>query len=204
MTVHTTLPLELVLAFASELEVWSLDTAGHCERLARLSEMTALCMDIESQAVEDIKLAAHLHDVGKVGIPDAILRKPGPLDDGEWALMREHPAIGARMLTFAGLLPSVRVMVRAHHERFDGTGYPDGLRGRDIPLGARIVAVADAYDAMTSVRPYRAGLPKDEALGRLWQARGTQFDPDAVEAFADVMDAVAVPSARVAAWGRGR
>jgi HD-GYP domain-containing protein (c-di-GMP phosphodiesterase class II) len=124
-----------------------------------------------------------LHDVGKIGVPDAILHKPGPLDPTEWSLMRHHPDIARRVLEGITFLAPSLDAVAAHHERWDGTGYPGGLAGEAIPLGGRIVAVADAYDAMVSDRVYRAGLPHSAALAELEEGRGTQFDPDVADAF---------------------
>ncbi len=126
--------------------------------------------------------AAELHDVGKLGIPDAILDKPGPLDDDEWQLMRQHSAIGERILNADPVMQPVARLVRASHERWDGTGYPDGLAGTAIPLGARIIAACDALDAMTSDRCYQSGRTLPDALAELRRCAGTQFDPDIVTA----------------------
>jgi HD-GYP domain-containing protein (c-di-GMP phosphodiesterase class II) len=128
--------------------------------------------------------AAELHDVGKVAVPDAILSKPGPLSDAEWGFMREHTIVGDRILSAAPALEGAAKLVRASHERYDGSGYPDRLRGEQIPLGARIVAVCDAFHAMTSDRPYRPALSVREALDELQRCAGAQFDPRVVNAFA--------------------
>jgi two-component system cell cycle response regulator len=135
------------------------------------------------EPLDEVARAAELHDVGKIAVPDAILDKPGPLDPVEWSFMRRHPLIGERILLAAPALRPVARLVRASHERWDGGGYPDGLRGDEIPLGARIVAVCDAFDAMTTERPYREPLPEAEAIEELRRCAGTQFDPMVVEAF---------------------
>ena len=136
-----------------------------------------------SDELDDVARAAELHDVGKIAIPDAILAKPGPLSEDEWAFVRRHPLIGERIVLAAPALRSVSRLVRTSHERWDGTGYPDGLQGEEIPIGARIVAVADAYTAITGGRPYRAARSADEALEELRREAGTQFDPTVVEAW---------------------
>jgi HD-GYP domain-containing protein (c-di-GMP phosphodiesterase class II) len=133
--------------------------------------------------------AAALHDVGKVAIPDAILDKPGPLDEAEWEFMRTHTLIGERILAEAPSLTEASKIVRSSHERHDGTGYPDGLAGDAIPLAARIIAVCDSFDAMTSNRPYRTAMSMEGALSELYNCSGTQFDPVVVKAFAKVIRA---------------
>ena len=127
--------------------------------------------------------AAELHDIGKMAIPDAILTKPGPLDAGEWEFMRQHTIVGERMLHVAPALAGVARLVRWSHERMDGGGYPDRLAGDEIPLGARIVAVCDAFNAMTSDRPYRRAVSADEAVAELIRHSGTQFDAEVIAAF---------------------
>jgi HD-GYP domain-containing protein (c-di-GMP phosphodiesterase class II) len=128
--------------------------------------------------------AASLHDVGKIAVPDAILEKTGPLDEDEWQFVRQHTIIGERILGSAPALADAARLVRASHERIDGSGYPDGLSGDEIPLGARIISVSDAFDAMTSPRPYRTGtMSVDEALAELRNNTGTQFDPEVVAVF---------------------
>ena len=140
------------------------------------------------EALDDVGRAAELHDVGKIAIPDAILGKTGPLDETEWAFMRQHTIIGERILQAAPSLRTVAPLVRSSHERWDGAGYPDNLRGEEIPLGARVVAVCDAFDAMTTNRPYRDRIGKPAALAELRRCAGTQFDPAVVGAFARVLE----------------
>ena len=124
-----------------------------------------------------------MHDIGKIGVPDDILRKPGELTEQEWALMKRHPVIGAEILALVRPLHRVIPIVKHHQERYDGTGYPDGLAGEEIPLGARILAVVDAYSAMTDDRAYRRGLAPEQAFEELKRGAGTQFDPKVVEEF---------------------
>ena len=139
------------------------------------------------EGLDEVARAAELHDVGKIAVPDAILDKPGALDPVEWSFMRRHPLIGERILLAAPALRPVARLVRSSHERWDGGGYPDGLRGDDIPLGARVVAVCDAFDAMTSERPYRDQVTEEDAIVELRRCAGTQFDPMVVEAFCRVI-----------------
>jgi two-component system, cell cycle response regulator len=157
---------------------------GDLGGVAELAEATALLLRLGHDEVEQVRHAAELHDVGKVAVPDAILTKPGPLEEDEWAFIRRHTIIGERIVGAAPALTRVAALVRHSHERWDGTGYPDGLAGADIPLGARIVAVADAYEAMTSPRPFALPRSPQAAIDELRRCAGTQFDPTVVEAFA--------------------
>jgi diguanylate cyclase (GGDEF)-like protein len=159
------------------------DLEGHLDGVSRLAVAVGRRLGVGEETIDHLRLAAELHDVGKVAIPDAILSKPGPLDDAEWAFMRRHTIIGERIVAAAPALGPVAKLVRTSHERWDGTGYPDAIAGEDIPLGARIVAVCDAYDAMVSDRPYRRGRSATEATAELRRCAGTQFDPAVVEAF---------------------
>jgi len=168
---------------------------GHLTSCAMLAERTARRIGLPSAEVERVRHAGELHDAGKVAIPDAILCKPGPLDAEEWAFLRRHPLIGERIVASAPALGDVARLVRSSHERWDGGGYPDGLAGDSIPLGSRIVAVADAYDAMISERPYGAALDPEVALTELRRGAGTQFDPAVVEAFRAVVERDLAPAA---------
>jgi two-component system cell cycle response regulator len=155
----------------------------HVSDVARLAVAVAHRLGLAADRIEQVRQAAELHDVGKVAIPDAILRKPGPLDDHEWAFIRRHTLVGERIITAAPALERVAALVRSSHERYDGGGYPDGLAATDIPLGSRIVAICDAFDAMTSDRAYRAAMTPAAALAELRACAGTQFDPVVVETF---------------------
>ncbi|MFN2389918.1 MAG: HD-GYP domain-containing protein, partial [Actinomycetota bacterium] len=174
--------LEILEELNAALESKDPYTHGHSRRVARHVYRTALTMGLAVHAIEDLRRAAALHDVGKVRIPESIIRKPGPLTREERGLVEQHPALGAWMVSRAGSQDVVDA-VRHHHERWDGRGYPDRLEGTDIPLFARIIAVADAFDAMTSTRPYRASLGRDSGVEILKRESGVQFDPLVVEAF---------------------
>ncbi len=152
-------------------------TGGHLWRVSRYSQLLARKAGLSALETACAGIGGFLHDLGKVGVPDAILRKPDRLSDEEYEIMKTHPAIGARMLAAHPLSSLVRDAVQLHHERPDGKGYPFGLAGADIPLIARIVGISDAYDAMTSFRPYRAGMSQGKALKILQEHSGTQFDP---------------------------
>jgi len=174
-------------AMSALLDLRDVGTGLHSTSVVGLCEHVAHRMGVAGDEVGHLRVAAHLHDLGKIGVPDEILRKPGPLDDAEWAIMREHPGWGAGALgSIPGLKPAARA-VRGHHERWDGAGYPDGLAGETIPVSARVIAVCDAYEAMTSTRPYRPALPAAEARERLVAGAGTQFDPAAVWGLLDAL-----------------
>ncbi|MBJ7331361.1 MAG: HD domain-containing protein [Solirubrobacteraceae bacterium] len=175
------------LGLARALDYRDAGTGSHSEHVAAYAVAMARELGLPGARVERVRLAGLLHDVGKIGIPDALLLKPGALDDDEWALMRRHPEIGARMLDSA-LLGDVRAWVLAHHERPDGRGYPLGLTLDEIPLEARILAVADAFEAMTADRVYRAAMPAQDAWSELLRCAGTQFDPAVVEAFGNAFE----------------
>ncbi len=181
---------ETVLALARQVEARDPYTAFHSERVAEIARDLAKRKDLPYEKVELIHSASLLHDIGKVGVPDQILLKEGPLTEEEWAWMRAHTVEGHRILLplepYLGR--GVAAIARWHHERWDGLGYPDGLKGEEIPLPARIVAVADAYEAMTSDRPYRKGLAAHEAALRIARGAGSQFDPKAVRAFMELLE----------------
>jgi two-component system cell cycle response regulator len=161
----------------------------HLHGVAELAEAVGIALGLEGEPLDDLRRAAELHDVGKMAIPDEILDKPGPLDEKEWAFIRGHTLVGERILAAAPALANVATLVRASHERFDGRGYPDRLAGEDIPLGARIIFVCDAFDAMISERPYNRAMTVPEALAELRRCAGGQFDPIVVEAFRGVLAA---------------
>ena len=153
-------------------------TGGHLWRVSQYSRLLAQDLGLEPEETARIELGGFLHDLGKVGIPDAVLNKPGPLDDHEYALIKTHPRVGARLLRGHPLASLAHEAVLMHHEMPDGRGYPQGIKGEAIPLIARIVGLCDAFDAMTSTRPYRKGMPVARALAILQEAAGTQFDAD--------------------------
>jgi putative two-component system response regulator len=171
----------LAAALANAIEARDGELQGHCERLGELAVRIATLMKLPSATVEYVRLGAVLHDVGKIGIPDRVLLKNGALTDEERTLMRTHPLIGDRLLDPLDFLPDVRAIVRHHHERWDGTGYPDGLAAERIPLGARIVGVADAVEAMSAPRRYRAPLGGPAIVEELRRGRGVQWDAQAVD-----------------------
>ncbi|HEY3164421.1 MAG TPA: HD domain-containing phosphohydrolase [Candidatus Limnocylindrales bacterium] len=169
-----------VAALANAVEAKDPMTERHCQRLANLAARVGSRIGLEAPELESLAYGALLHDVGKIGVPEAILTKPGPLDEDEQALMRRHPEIGERIC--APLAPALTFapIVRHHHERWDGRGYPDGLRAEAIPIGARIVGLVDAFDAITHDRPYRDGASAAQAMDVLWREAGHQFDRELV------------------------
>jgi putative nucleotidyltransferase with HDIG domain len=180
---------EISLAIVGALDLRDTETEGHSLRVQGLSLAIARALGCTEEEMEIIGLGALLHDIGKIGVSDQVLRKPGPLTDEEWEEIRRHPELGYRFLRRLTIAGAVADIVRAHHERWDGRGYPLGLAGEEIPLGARIFAVADAFDAMTSNRPYRRARTRDEAIAEIVRCSGTQFDPRVVEAFLQVTGA---------------
>jgi HD-GYP domain-containing protein (c-di-GMP phosphodiesterase class II) len=159
-----------------------IETGDHTERIAAIAVALAEELGYRDGELEAIKIGARLHDIGRIGVPEGIFRKPGRLDNAEWAVIKTHPVISDSILSDLDLHPFVRQCARSSHERIDGTGYPDGLAGDDIPLPARIVFVADAYDALTTARPFRPARPPREALEEIRVNTGTQFCPRVVGA----------------------
>ncbi|HEU0025098.1 MAG TPA: HD domain-containing phosphohydrolase [Thermoleophilaceae bacterium] len=186
-------------AVLSVLTAHSSHLATHLTDVTDLCEAVADALEIPDEEMTHLLQAAALHDVGKVGIPDAILGKEGPLDDEEWGFVRTHTVIGERILSSAPALTQASRLVRSTHERFDGNGYPDGLAGEDIPLGSRVIAVCDAYDAMISDRPYRSAMSPEGAQSELRRGAGTQFDPHVVKAFLAVLASPRLSSDRLGA-----
>ncbi len=172
-----------VRTFLAALETRDEYTGGHCESVVHLAERVAARLDLTVEEVVEVKQTALLHDIGKVGVPDAILHKPDRLDELEWEIMRHHPAIGARLIASVEPLAHLAPAIRAEHERWDGGGYPDGLIGEEIPLAARIGLVCDAFHAMTSDRPYRPAMSHTDAIAELKRNAATQFDPRVVDVF---------------------
>src|SRR5256885_5030892 len=176
-----------ITALAAAVDAKDAYTHGHSEDIADLATMIARELHLSLQETEKVRLAGLLHDVGKIGIPDAILRKPGRLDPAERAVMMTHVTLGASILDKPGPLRDLVAIVRHHHEHYDGHGYPSGLRGSEIPIGSAILAVAEAFDAMTSQRAYHAARPVDAALEELQGHAGTQFHPQVVDALARIV-----------------
>jgi putative nucleotidyltransferase with HDIG domain len=174
---------DIVEALGSALDLKGAETEGHCQRVTAFTISIAKAVPVPTGYLPIVARAAFLHDIGKIAIPDSILRKPGPLDEDEKQIKRTHCVIGFNVLTKISFLRDAAEIVLAHHEFFDGTGYPRGLRGDQIPLGARIISVANALDAMTSDRPYRRALPTSHGREEIQRCAGTQFDPKIVEAF---------------------
>jgi putative nucleotidyltransferase with HDIG domain len=175
--------LEILEALVESLEARDQYTAGHSRRVSLYSVWIGRQMGLAEPDLERLRVGALLHDIGKIGIPDAVLLKDGRLTDDEFATIKKHPEIGVRILERIGPFSEFLGAVGLHHENHDGSGYPHGLRGEEIPLDARIVHVADAYDAMTSNRPYRQRMPEDKVRRIIQECSGTQFDPAAVAAF---------------------
>ena len=173
-------------ALGSALDLKDAETEGHCQRVTAFTISIAKTMPVPGVYLPILARAAFLHDIGKMAIPDSILRKPGPLDDDEKQIMRTHCEIGYNVLTRIPFLRDAAEIVLAHQEFFDGSGYPRGLRGEQIPLGARIFSIADALDAMISDRPYRRALPMSHAREEIRRCAGTQFDPKIVEVFMSI------------------
>jgi uncharacterized membrane protein len=177
-----------VEALASAVDARDQYTAEHSEEVVELSKKVGRRLGLAGHDLTQLEYAARLHDVGKIGVPDAILHKPGPLDKDEWQIIHRHPIWGSEMLARVPELAGVAAIVRFEHERWDGGGYPDGLRGEQIPLAARIVFVCDAYNAMTSDRPYRSSVGPRVAVEELRAGAGSQFDPTAVEVLLTVVE----------------
>jgi putative two-component system response regulator len=176
----------VIFSLAASVEAKDPSTGEHIKRLVRYATALGEALDLSQHELMVLRYGAILHDIGKVGVSEAILRKPGPLDENEWSEMREHPTIGQRICGPLRFSSEVGPIIRHHHERWDGQGYTDGLAGEDIPRLARVIAVVDAFDAMTSDRPYRRALAVDDTLRLLTEGAGSQWDPTIVEAFLSV------------------
>ena len=180
--------VQTMKAFAQVVEAKDACTLGHLDRTQRYGLALAEKVDPALAARPEVGYGFFLHDIGKVGVPEQVLGKPGALNDAEWEIMRSHPSVGAQIVAPILFLGEAVEIVRSHHERYDGTGYPRGLAGEEIPLAARVFAVADSFDAMTSQRPYRDAMPLEFALEEIRTGAGTQFDPVVTEAFLDLVD----------------
>lgn len=177
--------LEIVQCLGRAAEYKDNETGRHVMRMSHFARELGRAIGLDEAEADDLLNAAAMHDVGKIGIADAILLKKGPLDDEEWAQMRRHPEMGAAIIGehASRLLQMARRVALGHHEKWDGSGYPSGLQGRDIPLEARIVTIVDVFDALTSERPYKKAWPVEDAVNWLRDHAGSQFDPDLVERF---------------------
>jgi response regulator RpfG family c-di-GMP phosphodiesterase len=174
---------QALLGLAEAIEAKDSYTKGHCGRVAAYAMALAHEAGFPEEQMESLEFASFLHDIGKIGVRDSVLLKPGPLDEDEWTHMRLHPVKGYDMVARIDMLQPTLPAIRNHHERWDGKGYPDGLAGEDIPMSARLVAIADAYDAMATERPYKKALPLAECEAILKRNAGTSFDPQLVELF---------------------
>ncbi|MBB4821621.1 putative two-component system response regulator [Pseudomonas alcaligenes] len=195
--------LQIVQRLGLAAEYKDNETGLHVIRMSHYARILARALGWSEAACEDLLNAAPMHDVGKIGIPDAVLRKPGKLDDDEWVVMREHVRIGAEIIGEhpSGLLRMARSIALTHHEKWDGSGYPNGLRGEEIAIEGRIVAIADVFDALTSERPYKKAWSVEDAIALLREQSGRHFDPSLVELFISQMPAVLEVKER---WAEGR
>lgn len=181
-----TLSIETVLALSKALETRDSHSASHSKRMAVMSEQIASHYNFSVRETRELCWAALLHDIGKIGVEDMILKKPGPLDGNEWKIMKTHPEIGAQIVRGVSGLENIAPIILSHHERVDGLGYPCGLKNKEIPLGARIIAVVDSYTAMTEGRPYRQALTHEQAVNELRLNTGKMYDPEVVDVFVDL------------------
>jgi putative two-component system response regulator len=177
----------VIFMLAQAVEAKDPYTEGHLQRIRHYAEQLAVACGLTADEVRAVRYGGILHDIGKIGVRDTILLKPGPLTPEEIVEMRRHPEIGAQIISQMRFARRIMPIILGHHERWDGSGYPQQLRGEDIPIGARIIAVVDAYDAMMTDRPYRPAIGRAEAFDQLRAGRNTQFDPDLVDVFIDLM-----------------
>ena len=184
-TLHDQSSLEAISALVHAVEAKDPYTRRHSEQVTFYAASLAEWAGLPASLVESVRIASLLHDVGKIGVPDSILTKPGPLTDDEFSEIRKHPSIGQKIIEKVSLLSCEMLLVRHHHERWDGGGYPDGLAGQEIPLGARVICLADSIDAMLMIRTYKRPYSVDQMLSELQRCSGTQFDPDLAGAAID-------------------
>lgn len=180
--------LSFFLSLSRQIDSQVTYSGSHSFQVAQLTRETARRLSLNDIEVTTIYWASLFHDIGKVGVPSEILSKKGSLDEKEWQFIRLHPIVGANIIRFCNSLSSIYPVILYHQEKFDGSGYPYGLKGESIPLSSRILAIVDAYDAMTNQRVYRQPLTKKQAIDELWKHRNTQFDPRVVEQFVKVLN----------------
>jgi putative nucleotidyltransferase with HDIG domain len=184
--------LQLLINISKFVDKRVSKSGEHCEKVAKWASTTARELKMQEDEVENVYWASILHDIGKIGISDRILQKRAALSEDDWVLIKMHPTIGSNIVSSIDALPSLAPTISAHQEKYDGTGYPKGLRGKDIPLGARILGIADAYQAMVEHRYYREARSHEEAVTELKKVRGTQFDPEVLDVFINVVNSETV------------
>jgi putative nucleotidyltransferase with HDIG domain len=180
--------VSIIYALAATVDAKDHSTYGHSKKVSQYAVAMAQTLGLPEDRVATIRAAGLLHDIGKIAIPDSVLQKAGPLTPEEWEPMRQHPELGMEILKHVIDLVNCLPGILHHHEHFDGTGYPGGLKGEEIPLEARVLSIADAYDAITSMRPYHNQLPPQEALEEMRRCAGTQFDPALVKVFCQTIE----------------
>ena len=184
--------LQLLINISKFVDKRVSKSGQHCEKVAKWASTTARELKMDDDEVKNVYWASILHDIGKIGISDRILRKKAALTQDDWVLIKMHPTIGSNIVCSIDALPSLAPTIFAHQEKYDGTGYPKGLHGKDIPMGARILGIADAYQAMVEHRYYREARTHEEAVTELKNVRGTQFDPEVLDVFINVVNSEAV------------
>jgi putative nucleotidyltransferase with HDIG domain len=184
--------LQLLINISKFVDKRVSKSGEHCEKVAKWASTTARELNMSDDEVENVYWSSILHDIGKIGISERILRKKAALSEDDWVLIKMHPTIGSNIVNSIEALPSLAPTISAHQEKYDGTGYPKGLSGKDIPLGARILGIADAYQAMVEHRYYREARTHAEAVTELRKVRGTQFDPDVLDVFINVVNSETV------------
>jgi HD-GYP domain-containing protein (c-di-GMP phosphodiesterase class II) len=184
--------LQLLINISKFVDKRISKTGGHCEEVAKWASTTARKLNMSDDEVKNVYLASILHDIGKIGISDRILRKKAALSEDDWVLIKMHPTIGSNIVSSIDHLPALAPTISAHQEKYDGTGYPRGLSGKNIPLGARILGIADAYQAMVEDRYYRDARTHEEAVTELQKVKGTQFDPEVLDVFLNVVNSEVV------------
>jgi putative two-component system response regulator len=187
-----TVSLETIHRLTNASEYKDQETGDHIKRMSNYTVEIAREMGVNENSIEQLLYAAPMHDIGKIGVPDHILLKPGPLDDDEWEIMKKHTEIGAKILegSSSGFIKLGELIALTHHEKWDGTGYPGGLKGEEIPFESRIVAIADVFDALTSKRPYKEPFSIEKSFKIISEGRGSHFDPDVVDAFFRIKDII--------------